>query len=65
MEIFNLQKQLANIQSALTKAKFKYEQRQLYELETKEKALKDRLVKLREFQKEKYSYDSLNQKIRE
>lgn len=60
MEIHNLQKQLASIQDALTQVKFKYEKRQLYELETKEKALQERLGKLRELQKERYSYDSLN-----
>ena len=41
--IHDLQNQLQSVQDQLKQAKFKYEQRQLYELENAEKALKNRL----------------------
>lgn len=39
MEIFTLQKQLDEVQANLRQAKYKYEQRQLYQLEQRENEL--------------------------
>lgn len=46
MAIFTLEKQLSDVRGQLDQAKFKYESRQLYELDRKEKKLKDRLAEV-------------------
>lgn len=65
MAIFTLEQQLSDVKGQLDQAKFKYESRQLYELDQKEKNLKDRLAQVHQAQQQNKNYEDLQRKIRE
>ena len=62
--IFELQNQLNNVKGKLDQAKFKYEQRQLYELDQQETRLVKRLQAIEEYKKENNNYDQIREQIR-
>jgi hypothetical protein len=65
MAIFTLEQQLSEVKGQLGQAKFKYESRQLYELDQKEKNLKDRLAQAHQAQQQNKNYEDLQRKIRD
>ena len=59
MAIFTLEQQLSGVRGQLDQAKFKYESRQLYELDQKEQKLKERLAQVHQTQQQNKNYEDL------
>ena len=62
--IYALQARLDEVKGQLGKAKFKYEQRQLYELDQQETRLVTRLQQIDEYSKQNSNNDALKEQIR-
>lgn len=65
MTIHQLEQELAQKRGLLDQAKYKYEQRQIYELNEQEKKLKERLQEIEKYQVQNTNYDDIKQKIRD
>jgi hypothetical protein len=59
MTIYQLEQELAAKRGMLDQAKYKYEQRQIFELNEQEQKLKERLNEIDRYQREQKNYESL------
>lgn len=65
MTIHQLEEELARKKGILDNAKYKYEQRQIFELNEQERQLQDRLKEIEKHELKNKNYDSIKKQIRD